>query len=105
MNKPFKMNKIPEGIYSSLHLAILRFEYFEWQEILYENFRKYGVGTQVHYMPVHLQPFYKKLGFKEKDFPNAENFSKTILSIPLYPELTNFDQERICEILNFIRLN
>lgn len=105
MNKPFKMNKIPEGIYSSLHLAILRFEYFEWQEILYENFRKYGVGTQVHYMPVHLQPFYKKLGFKEKDFPNAENFSKTILSIPLYPELTKFDQERICEILNFIRFN
>ena len=103
LDERFNLNKIPEGIYSSLHLAILRFENYEYQEILFENFSKYGVGTQVHYMPVHLQPFYKSLGFKEKDFPNAENFSKSILSIPLYPGLSKIDQKKICQILNLIK--
>ena len=58
--------------------------------------RKRGVHTQVHYIPVHLQPFYQKnFGTKWGDYPNAENYYKKCLSIPLYPELSNFDVQKV----------
>jgi len=51
--------------------------------------REEGVGTQVHYIPVHLQPYYKKnFNYKEGDYPIAEKFYNRALSLPLYPDLT-----------------
>ncbi len=94
-----KMLKIPSGVYSALHLAVLRMEDKKLQNGLFEEFRKNGIGTQVHYTPVHLQPFYRQFGFKEGDYPNSEMYSKTSLSIPLYPSLQKRDQIRIFKIL------
>lgn len=58
-----------------------------------------GLNLQIHYIPVHLQPFYKQLGFKEGDFLKAENYYKKTISLPLYYGLKNCDLKRIVKII------
>ena len=61
------------------------------QEI-FEKMKKAGVNLQVHYIPVHLQPFYKKhYGFNSGDFPVAENYYSNDVSLPIYPDLSTDD--------------
>jgi dTDP-4-amino-4,6-dideoxygalactose transaminase len=75
-----------------------------WEECVYHNFvirtdrrdalvahlKECGVDTRVHYpIPIHLQDAAKDLGYKAGDFPNAERFTQTMISLPIYPELTN----------------
>jgi dTDP-4-amino-4,6-dideoxygalactose transaminase len=55
-----------------------------------------GIGTQVHYIPVHLQPYYRrKFHFTRGDFPQAEKYYQRCLSIPLFPELRDEDISRV----------
>lgn len=61
----------------------------------YFNARKIGLNLQVHYIPVHTQPYYKNLGYKNGDFPNAEKYYKHCISLPLYPDLTDEDLKEI----------
>jgi UDP-4-amino-4,6-dideoxy-N-acetyl-beta-L-altrosamine transaminase len=61
---------------------------------LFLKLQENGLYLQVHYIPVHLQPFYQKLGFKEGDFPNAEEYYKKTISLPVYYGLND------CEILS-----
>ena len=75
---------------------------FHLYPILVENRRDFyfkareaGLNLQVHYIPVHLQPYYKQFGYKEGDYPNAENYYKKCISLPLYPDLTNEDLDEI----------
>ena len=64
----------------------------ELREFLESN----GISCQIHYpIPLHLQPAYKHLNHKEGDFPVTEKVAKEILSIPLYPELTEEQQNYI----------
>ncbi len=65
------------------------------REEFYHKAKKAGLNLQVHYIPVHTQPYYKNLGFKEGDFPNAEIYYKKCISLPLYPALTNSDLKEI----------
>lgn len=65
------------------------------REEFYQKAKKSGLNLQVHYIPVHTQPYYKNLGFKEGDFPNAEIYYKKCISLPLYPALTNRDLKEI----------
>ncbi|MBK26597.1 MAG: UDP-4-amino-4,6-dideoxy-N-acetyl-beta-L-altrosamine transaminase [Halobacteriovorax sp.] len=59
-----------------------------------------GVGTQVHYIPVHLQPYYsKRYSYKMGDFPNAEKYYSQCLSIPIYPGMREQDMDRVIETL------
>ena len=62
-----------------------------------------GIFLQVHYIPIHLQPYYKKnYGFKEGDYPNAENFYKDEISLPIYPSLSVEDQTKVVEKIKLI---
>ena len=61
--------------------------------------RKSNIGVQLHYAPVHLQPYYRKLGFNEGDFPNAEAYANSAISLPLYPGLVEEDQQRVTNVL------
>jgi UDP-4-amino-4,6-dideoxy-N-acetyl-beta-L-altrosamine transaminase len=56
------------------------------------DLRKNGIITQVHYIPVNIHPFYQSLGFKQEDYPNANNYYAEALSIPLYVDLLETDQ-------------
>lgn len=70
---------------------------------LYNHLRENKIFAQVHYIPVHTLPYYKSLGWKEGCFPSAENYYKHCLSIPMYPSLTDEQQQYVIEkITNFI---
>ena len=58
-----------------------------------------GIFAQVHYIPVHTQPWYRRLGFKPGDFPEAEHYYSATLSLPLYPDLTDEEQARVVAAL------
>lgn len=62
---------------------------------LYDYLRQHKISTQVHYIPVHLQPYYKKFGWKIGDFPHAEKYYQKCLSLPMYPTLSEDDQKYI----------
>ena len=61
--------------------------------------RDRGIGSQVHYIPVHLQPFYKNKGWNKGDFPIAEKYYDKCLSLPMYPSLTDSEQEYVIDSL------
>jgi dTDP-4-amino-4,6-dideoxygalactose transaminase len=61
--------------------------------------RRKGVGCNVHYIPIHLQPYYQNLGFQEGDFPNAEAFYRNALTIPLFPGMTADEQDKVVKAL------
>jgi len=71
------------------HLYIIE---VEKRKELYEHLRENCIYSQVHYIPVHLMPYYKQFGWKEGDMPNAEKYYKHCLSLPMYPSLTNEEQ-------------
>jgi len=58
-----------------------------------------GIGVNVHYIPVHTQPYYKSIGFKEGDFPNAESYYESAISIPLFQQMTFEQQDQVVSVL------
>lgn len=83
---------------SSLHLYVIKVK--KKRDNLLEFLREKNIYTTVHYHPIHLQPYYKNLGFKHGDFPISEEYGDTALSIPIYPDLEFKDQSKVIEILN-----
>ena len=71
----------------------------------FEKMKQVGINLQVHYIPVHLQPFYKRnYGFKLGDYPIAEKFYDRVVSIPLYPSLNDADVQKVIgDIKHFIK--
>ena len=67
---------------------------------LYKYLREHNIFSQVHYIPVHLMPYYRKKGWKEGDFPNVESYYKHCLSLPMYPSLTDEEQQYVIRIIN-----
>lgn len=65
---------------------------------LYDFLRTKGIFAQIHYIPVHLMPYYKKQGWKEGDCPNAENYYSRCISIPMFPSMKEDEIEQV--ILN-----
>jgi dTDP-4-amino-4,6-dideoxygalactose transaminase len=62
-----------------------------------------GINLQVHYIPVHLQPYYRKqFSFKEGDYSKAEKFYEQEISLPIYPKLTKNDQNLVIDQINHI---
>lgn len=69
---------------------------------LYNHLRKNNIFAQVHYIPAHTMPYYKNLGYKKGDYPVSEKYYEHCLSLPMYPTLTNQEQDYVIEtILNF----
>ena len=89
--------EIPPDSYSACHLAIIKLVNFskDFHKLFFENMRLHGIGVQLHYYPVHLQPYYRSYGFKEGDFPAAEKYAISALSIPLFPDLKKDEQIRV----------
>ena len=83
------------------HLYVLRIDFEKLgknrAEIM-DELRKRGVGTQVHYIPVHMQPYYRRVySYKEGDFPVAESYYHKALSLPLYPAMTSEDTDSVID--------
>jgi len=84
---------------SSYHLYIIQLPEanIEKHQQTIIKLREQGLCAHVHYIPVHLQPYYKELGFNSGDFPNAEEYYQRAISLPLHPQLTAQEQEYIIE--------
>ena len=66
---------------------------------LFCSLRDANIGVQLHYSPIHLQPFYRGLGFREGDFKNAELYAQSAMSVPLYPGLDDNAIDRVIQAL------
>jgi UDP-4-amino-4,6-dideoxy-N-acetyl-beta-L-altrosamine transaminase len=76
------------------HLYIVE---FNDRNELYTYLRENNIFTQVHYIPIHLMPYYRKFGWKEGDLPCAENYYANCLSLPMYPQLSQKEQEFVID--------
>jgi dTDP-4-amino-4,6-dideoxygalactose transaminase len=64
---------------------------------VFEALRQAGIGVNLHYIPVHTQPYYQQLGFRWGDFPQAEQYYREAISIPLYYGLSDGDRDRVIQ--------
>lgn len=87
---------------SSFHLYVIRLQddLVPHHRAIFEELRDNNIGVNLHYTPVHLQPYYRDLGFLLGDFPNSEDYYRRAISIPLYPGLTEVEQDHIVEVLS-----
>jgi dTDP-4-amino-4,6-dideoxygalactose transaminase len=81
----------------SYHLYVVRSHY---RDELQRHLSESGIGTSIHYpLPVHFQPAYRDLGYSSGDFPLAERSTQEVLSLPLYPELSEEEVRHVCSCL------
>jgi dTDP-4-amino-4,6-dideoxygalactose transaminase len=66
---------------------------------VFESMRAAGIGVNVHYIPVHLQPYYRDRGFQVGDFPAAERYYRRAITLPLHPLLTEAEQDAVVAAL------
>ncbi|MBM3702112.1 MAG: UDP-4-amino-4,6-dideoxy-N-acetyl-beta-L-altrosamine transaminase [Actinobacteria bacterium] len=86
---------------SSWHIYYIRLKDSRRRKIIFVKLRKNNVGVQVHYIPIHLQPYYKKnFGYKVGDYPKAEEYYKSTITLPLFPKM--IDSEIRC-VVNIIK--
>lgn len=87
--------------YSGLHLYPIQIkaESGKTRKQVFDSLREQNIGVNVHYIPVHTQPFYQQMGFKQGDFPHAEHYYQRAISIPLYYDLTEALQDQVVEAI------
>jgi len=90
------------GTYSGLHLYVIRLKLTEIRAShreVFESLRNQGIGVNLHYIPVHTQPFYAAMGFAPDDFPESMGYYSEAISIPMYHGLTFEQQDVVVEAL------
>jgi len=85
---------VADDSYHAYHLYIIQ---VEDRKGLYEHLRSNNIFAQVLYSPVHLQPYYKQFGWKKGDFPVVENYYERCLALPMFPTLSNEEQDYVIE--------
>lgn len=91
---------LEEGIGHAYHLYVIEVEN---RKELYDYLQSQGIYAQVHYIPVHTMPYYKRLGFREGMYPNAEQYYEQCLSLPMFPTMTEEEQDRVIgHVLEFV---
>jgi UDP-4-amino-4,6-dideoxy-N-acetyl-beta-L-altrosamine transaminase len=100
---PLDLPTIAEGNTSAFHLYVVRLPSDEdggaRHRRVFDGLRERDIGVNLHYMPVHLQPYYRALGFGEGQFPEAEAYGRTAITLPLYPLLGEEQQDRVVSAL------
>jgi UDP-4-amino-4,6-dideoxy-N-acetyl-beta-L-altrosamine transaminase len=100
---PLKVPQVLDNAYSSWHLFPVRLQLARLKkrrDAVFRQMREAGIGVNLHYMAVHLQPYYQKLGFKHGDFPEAEAYTDDAMSLPIYPTLSENQQQEVVHMLN-----
>ena len=91
---------VPAGSQHAWHLYVIR---TNKRKALYDYLRTKNIFCQVHYIPVHTMPYYKQFGWKKGDFPHSEAYYENCLSLPMYPALTDQQQDFVInEIIRFL---
>lgn len=95
---PIPRQVVPDDVYSARHLYVVRVPP-ETHTAVFTQMRAKGIGVNLHYIPVHLQPYYRQFGFSEGQFPMAESYYREAISLPMYAAMTDAQQNSVCEIL------
>jgi UDP-4-amino-4,6-dideoxy-N-acetyl-beta-L-altrosamine transaminase len=101
-NLPIKLPRRLCNVYSSFHLYIIRLELnkiSKSHEEVFNELRSAGLGVNLHYIPVHLQPYYRNLGFKKGAFVEAETYYKEAISIPIFHAMQDEEQDKVISVL------
>jgi UDP-4-amino-4,6-dideoxy-N-acetyl-beta-L-altrosamine transaminase len=91
--------------YSGMHLYVIRLQLDKIKKShrqVFEELRKYGIGVNLHYIPVHTQPYFLHMGFKQGDFPLSEQYYDEAISLPLFTTMTEGQQNLVVEKLSLI---
>jgi UDP-4-amino-4,6-dideoxy-N-acetyl-beta-L-altrosamine transaminase len=91
----------PEDRRSAWHLYVIELDGGDRasRDAAFARLRASGYGVNLHYLPIHLQPYYRDLGFEAGQFPNAERYADRALTIPLFPGITESEQKDFVEAL------
>ncbi len=84
---------------SAWHLYVIQIKDSSKRQVVFKALRAAGINVNVHYIPVHTQPYYQQLGFKVGDFPQAEKYYQGAISLPLYFDLSDDQQMYVIEKL------
>lgn len=84
-----------EGQFDSYHLLVIKVKDAKTRRELFDYLKERGILCQVHYLPIYLHPYYRQKGYAQGLCPKAEQFYNRIISLPLYPSLTEPQQDRV----------
>lgn len=85
--------------YSAFHLYVVALDDASRRRVVFDGLRAAGIGVNVHYIPVHTQPYYRRLGFAPGDFPEAEAYYAAAISLPIFPALSDARQDEVVACL------
>jgi len=88
--------------YSGLHLYVIRLQFDKINKThrqVFESLREQGIGVNLHYIPVHMQPYYQRMGFKAGDFPQAERYYGEAISLPMFQTMSEAQQDEVITAL------
>ena len=89
--------------YSGFHLYVIRLQLEKLAKTrrqVFESLRAQGIGVNVHYIPIHTQPYYQSMGFKHGEFPNAEKYYSEAISLPIFPKMSDAE---VCSVINALK--
>lgn len=99
---PLQLPQQQPASYSAFHLYIIRLNLSAISKShsqVFNSLREQEIGVNLHYIPVHMQPYYRRLGFNQGDFPEAEKYYGEAISLPMYSSLTDVQQDRVVSAL------
>jgi dTDP-4-amino-4,6-dideoxygalactose transaminase len=88
--------------YSGLHLYVVRLQLDKINQThrqVFEALREQGIGVNLHYIPVHTQPHYQRMGHKVGDYPQSEQYYAEAISLPMFQTLTDAQQDQVVAVL------
>ncbi|WP_103882325.1 UDP-4-amino-4,6-dideoxy-N-acetyl-beta-L-altrosamine transaminase [Vibrio hangzhouensis] len=94
-----------EDTYSGLHLYVIRLKLDEitlTHQQVFNALREQGIGVNLHYIPVHTQPYYQQMGFSIGDFPESERYYQEAISLPMFHTMTEAQQDTVVAVLTEI---
>lgn len=89
--------------YSSFHLYVIRLHLDRIRKshrLVFEALREQGIGVNLHYIPVHTQPHFERMGFKAREYPQAEKYYAEAISLPIFAALSDSEQGEVIEAIN-----
>ncbi|HAS8151502.1 TPA: UDP-4-amino-4,6-dideoxy-N-acetyl-beta-L-altrosamine transaminase [Vibrio vulnificus] len=92
-----------ENTYSGLHLYAIRLRLDKLSlthKEVFDALRGKGIGVNLHYIPVHTQPYYEKMGFREGDFPESERYYREAISLPMFHTMSTDQQDEVVRVLS-----
>lgn len=102
MDLPVQTPRMQDAAASAWHLYVVRLDFNRIHKdkiTIYQEMRDRDIALNVHYIPVHLQPYYKNLGFVGGDFPTAETYYREAITLPLFYALTDHQQDHVVQSL------